>query len=100
MTAGVVAGSALCLVLAGPASADSGTPSPLPTAAPSTPALAATVAPTPSATTPGSPSAPIEVPAGNARTAPGGGDTSALTLLGAGGVLVAGAGVLATRRRA
>lgn len=92
-TAGLVAGSALCLILAGPASADTATPSPLPTT-PATsvavPSLAPTVAP----------SAPIVVPAGNAGTTHQGGDATAIALLGAGGVLVAGAGLAAARRRA
>lgn len=100
---GVLAGSALCLIMAGPASADTTTPSPLPSA----PTVAATpvpstpvAAPTPASTGPASSTAPISVPAGNARTTPAGSDATAITLLGAGGVLVAGAGLLAARRRA
>jgi hypothetical protein len=103
---GVLAGSALCLVLAGPASADTTTP-PIPTvvpssvaATPSTPDVSLTVAPTPAATLPTAPGGPIEVPAGNARTTSSGTDATAITLLGAGGVLVAGGGVVAARRRA
>jgi len=93
---GVLAGATLCLVLAGPANAASPTPSsttapsastaPLPTATPSLPASTA-------------PAGPIDVPAGNAKTAPQSSDVTALSLLGAGGVLIAGAGVFAARRR-
>jgi len=99
LVAGAIAASAACLVIAGPASADSTTPpSPLPTS-PATPSGVLTALPTaaPSAPVTG-PAGPIQVPAGNAKIAAPD-DTTAVTLLGAGGVLVAGAGLVAARRR-
>ena len=94
--AGLVAGAGLTFALAGPAAADTSTP------VPTTPLSPASSSATPALPTvaPSAPSGPIEVPAGNAGTGSSGGDSTAITLLSAGGVLVAGAGVVAVRRRA
>jgi hypothetical protein len=99
--AGTIAACGLCLVLAGPASAATGSPStppsPLPTSTDSAFPLAVTATPSAPAV---APTAPIQVPAGNAGTThdSSGASTTEISLLAAGGIVLAAGGTVLARR--
>jgi hypothetical protein len=98
--AGTIAACGLCLVLAGPAGAASASPS-----TPPTPLPTSTVAPFPLAATatPSAPAvAPIDVPAGNAVVTrdSSGASTTEISLIAAGGIVLAAGGTVLARRRA